>query len=142
MYVLPEWWPLLLTGLSALITFLAIQKGRHHFYSDTPWLAPLGIFVWGDALILGPFWLVSSLLFFEFSLLMIWRYFLIFVCFRSAYEVIYWINHQVVKKEYCPPLFRRVSWLGSQEAAILYQLMNMCQVVIAVSLLLMSFSST
>ncbi len=135
-----HWWPLLLTLFSLVVTAFAIRKSPKQFYSDTPWLSPLGIFVWGDGLILGPFWTLSSILFLWFPRVMMWRYFLIFLSIRSAYEVIFWINHQVVRKEYSPPLFRRITWLSAQEAAILYQLMNTCQVILALCLLLFSFT--
>jgi hypothetical protein len=95
-------------------------------------LLPLGIFVWGDALILGPFWMLSAVIFYWLTPVMIVRYFLTFFLFRSTYEVVYWINHQVAQKNYDPPLFRRLTWINANEAAILYQLLNMCQVILCV----------
>jgi hypothetical protein len=119
---------------------LGREKSRHkQFYSDTPWLFPLGIFVWGDALILGPFWMIASLLFSFVSFMDMWRCIFIFFALRSAYEVIYWINHQVAQRQYHPPLFRRISWLSPNDAAILYQLLNMCQCVFYISLFMLSF---
>lgn len=124
-----------------VVGLVAKQKSQAgQFYSDTPWLWPLGVFVWGDGLILGPFWILSSLLFWWWPLVLIYRYFLLFVAIRSAYETIYWINHQVAKRDYEPPLFRRVTWIGSHEAAILYQLLNTVQVIVALGLLLASFN--
>src|SRR5690554_5830021 len=137
---LTPWWQLVLVGLSLGVSLMAIHRSRsQQFYDDTPGLWPLGVFVWGDGLILGPFWCLSALLFLWLSSLNVVRYWLLFIVIRSAFEVIYWINHQVVTKEYEPPLFRRVSWLGCQESAILYQLLNTCQVILALMGLLFTF---
>lgn len=126
--------------IAAVVFFLSLEKSKKNgFYADTPWLIPLGIFVWGDGLILGPLWMVSALVFYWLSPLNILRYFLLFFAIRSSYEVIYWINHQVAKKDYRPPLFRHISWLGANEAAILYQLLNMSWVVLNLAGLLATF---
>jgi hypothetical protein len=129
---------LVLLGL--VITFLAVQKSKtDQFYSDTFWLIPLGVFVWGDGLILGPFWLISGLLFLKMSTLWILRYLLVFVAIRSSYEVVYWLNQQAANSKYQPPLFRNVSWLSAQQTAILYQLINTLALFGAVMGLLVSF---
>lgn len=120
----------------ALIFFEGLRRSRSdQFYTDTPLLLPLGIFVWGDALVLGPFWLISSVIwqFLDFDTIL--KYYLAFLAVRSAYETIYWIQHQFAKKDYQPPLVRRISWLGAEEAGIVYQLLNMCVVVISVVML-------
>jgi hypothetical protein len=130
----------ILASFSLGVGLVAWNKCRAGcFYQDTHWLVWLGIFVWGDALILAPFWVVSSFFFIFMPPLFILRYLLVFWAIRSAYEVVYWINHQVAQKNYCPPLFRKVSWIGANEAAILYQLLQTCQVVIALSALMMTF---
>jgi len=55
----------------------------------------IGAFVWGDALIFGPFWILSSII---AMLAQRWFVFeLIFLCFwlvRSFGETIYWFNQQ------------------------------------------------
>jgi hypothetical protein len=137
---LVSWWPLLLAVVASGVFWAAVKKCQHHqFYSDTPYLFWLGIFVWGDALVLAPFWLVSALLFLIIPNEIILRFILIFFIIRATYEVIYWINHQVAQKEYVPPLFRRFKWIKAQDAAILYQLLNMCQVILGITLLLLTF---
>jgi uncharacterized membrane protein len=116
---------LFLVILGIIITYFSVifsKKGQ--FYTDTHFLIPLGVFVWGDGLILGPFWIVSGVLFTQFSLLLMLRYVLLFWAIRTGYEVIYWITHQATKHEYQPPLFRNVSWLDTQQSAILYQVLN------------------
>ncbi len=129
---------LLFSG-SLIIFFLAKAKARDgEFYTDVPRpLLTLGIFIWGDALVIAPFWLLSSVFLFVFQadVLNILRYTLLFWMIRSFYEVVYWINHQVAKKEYKPPLFRQISWLGSDEQGILYQLMNTCQLILFAAIL-------
>lgn len=64
-------------------------------YNPTPFLSPFGIFVWGDGLIFGPFWLAASVitlalndwLLFLFTLSVFWLV-------RSFGETIYWLNEQ------------------------------------------------
>lgn len=58
-------------------------------------LNTIGGFVWGDALIFGPFWALASII----TILMQdwWLFELIFLCFwlvRSVGETIYWLNQQ------------------------------------------------
>lgn len=119
-----------------LFVFLsALKKSKKEFYSDTFIFLPLGIYVLGDALILAPFWFFSSLFFFFISPLNIFRYILIFYTIRSFYEVFYWLNHQAVKSNYNPPLFRKINWIKPNESAILYQLIHTCIVVIGIFLL-------
>ncbi len=141
---LPSWFTIASiaawTIFHLLILKIALNKvNKSGFYSDTPYLQWLGVFVWGDALILSPFWILSSILFFFMPIQMILRYILVFFLLRSLFEVVYWLNHQAVKSEYRPPLFRRWQQIGTNEAAILYQLINMCQAVVLGSLLLWSF---
>lgn len=119
----------ILAGLLVLVGVLTSYQSVHtskkgDFYQDTPWLLPLGIFVWGDGLILGPFWLVSGLLFFWLPGLFIARYLLLFTAIRTGYEVVYWLTHQAAGKQYEPPLFRSVKWIDAQQSAILYQLLT------------------
>ncbi len=122
-----------------LIVFLkSIRKSKDEFYSDVFVFLPFGIYVLGDALILAPFWIFSGLLFFFLSIQNIFRYMIIFYTVRSFYEVIYWLNHQAVKSNYNPPLFRKINWIRPNESAILYQLIHTCIVVLGIFLLLNS----
>lgn len=131
---------LFLAAISAVIFWQAIIKAKTgNFFEDTLFLFPLGIYVWGDALILAPFWLISSTFFWFVPLVFILRFFLLFLVIRAAYETVYWINHQFAHKQYQAPLFRKVSWLGDHESAILYQVLNMCVIVGGLGLLGLSF---
>ncbi len=136
-------------SLTILIIFLLIfalisarsykLSKNNQFYSDvSPPLLLSGIYVWGDGLIFGPFWLVSALLwyFFSYSPLQIFRYWLLFLIIRSVYEAIYWIGHQLSKKTYVPPLFRRISWLTAEQHGILYQLLHLSFIILAITIYL------
>jgi hypothetical protein len=112
---------------------------RGKFYADTLWLSPFGVYVWGDGLVLGPFWFISGLLFYLLTPLNIIRYYLLFIVLRAAYETVYWLVHQSSQRTFIPPLLRRVGWLGGTEAAIVYQLLNMMWVMWFSFLLVLTF---
>lgn len=132
---------LILAAIAALLFFYCLGKvGRGEFYSDSFCLSVFGVYVYGDGLVLFPFWFLSGILFMFLPGLWIIRYLIIFFLTRSFFEVIYWLNHQAVEKEYKAPLFRKIKSLDSQTAAILYQLIHSCVVVVSFFLLLFSFS--
>lgn len=130
--------------LAVLSVCIAVTSWQHSkagkFYSDTFLLVPLGIFVWGDGLILAPFWFVISIGLRLLSPVFGLRFFLLFWIFRAGYEVIYWIGHQWAKSEYVAPLFRKVKWIKPNDSAILYQVMNMCIAVAAAFGLLLTYT--
>jgi hypothetical protein len=56
---------------------------------------PLGIFVFADALIIGPFWIAVSLFFLLYpSFILLGLVFSVFWAVRSFGETIYWLNQQ------------------------------------------------
>lgn len=125
---------LIISGL--YITHTAWKKSKSDgFYTLTPQFAILGIYVWGDGLVLGPFWSLSGLIFLFLSPLNILRYVLLFYALRSAYEVIYWLNHQAVKDAYRPPLLPALNHLSPKEVSILYQLTHFTITFLTLSLL-------
>jgi hypothetical protein len=67
------------------------------------------------------------------------RYYLLFFMIRSFFEVVYWINHQVAQRDYIPPLPKWLSHLGPNEAAIVYQLVNMIWVIVSLSVFIFTF---
>ncbi len=73
-------------------------------YGITWGLFPLGIFVWGDAVIFGPFWAGASIV---SLLLKDWLLFLlvfsVFWVVRSLGETIYWFNQQFSGTHRYPP---------------------------------------
>lgn len=127
--------------ISLVVTLEALKNCRREkFYQDTFLLFPLGIYVWGDALVLGPFWLAVAVSGFFVPLIWLGRLTLLFFALRSLYEVIYWINHQVSARSYRPPLGRHLKWLGANEAAIVYQVAHTCLAAVWLLLLLASWS--
>jgi hypothetical protein len=125
---------------AVLLTVLAYKKSKKgQFYTDTPYLFPFGIYIWGDGLVLGPFWLVCSLLFLLLSPINAVRFVLLFLIIRASYETIYWLVHQSSNRTFTPLIFRTVKWLGPAESAILFQLINTTWVILFSFLLLMSF---
>ncbi len=91
----------IIISLFGIISLLATIKGtrellinKNHF-KEPRFLFWLGIFVWGDAIILGTFWFLVSLI---CLLLSNWILFLLIVSVfwvvRSLGEIIYWLNQQ------------------------------------------------
>lgn len=122
----------ILTISNLLIFYLALKKSKKQFFSDTFCLAPLTIYVWGDALVLTWFWIIAGV-----SLLWVsWHQWLklliIFFTMRSFFEIIYWLNAQAVGKQYKAPLFKKIKWLNAEQSAILYQLIHFVVVVMGV----------
>jgi hypothetical protein len=99
----------------------------------------MGIFVWGDGIILGAWWAVVGLIFTQLSPLQTLRWYLLFVAVRSGFEAIYWINHQVANREYRPPFLRHIQWLSPADQAVLYQLINTCWMITALGLIFLTF---
>jgi hypothetical protein len=130
----------LLGSLSLIVFWLALKKSqKDQFLSDTFPLIWMGIFVWGDALVLAPFWFLSSIAFIWLPWISILRWWLVFGIVREVFEVVYWLNHQASKSTYRPPLVRNFKWLSAEQGAILFQLFAMCQVVVYLLALLASF---
>lgn len=126
---------------SLTITWTSFRQTKNNcFYSLTPWLFPFGIYVWGDGLVLGPFWILASLLFLTLSITQLIHFLLIFYLIRSIYEIIYWLNHQAAKSNYKPPMPKFLSFLDSGQSAILYQLVHTCIVIFTSFILISTFS--
>lgn len=94
------------TGLSLIIFFKSIYESvkKKNSYGRTPWLFFLGIFVWGDGVILGLFWIIVSAI----SLVINnWILFLlstvVFWLIRSSGETVYWIVQQFSPINRNPP---------------------------------------
>lgn len=94
-------------GISGLITFLfeiLRLKNKKSVYTLTDYLFFLGAFVWGDIIILGPFWIIVSLVSIYLNS---WNLFLtlvsLFWSIRSFGEIVYWLNEQFGGKNRNPP---------------------------------------
>lgn len=115
------------------------QSKSGNFFTNTQFLWPLGIYVWGDGLILFPAWMGLLLVWINTTTLFTFRVLALFYLVRSAYEVIYWLQHQAVKSSYKPPLPPFFAWLNAEQAAILYQLAHTLTVVIMAAAFISTF---
>jgi hypothetical protein len=126
--------------LYGLQNLLAFRKGfyeikdKNNAYGLAKHFGLLGIFVWGDALIIGPFWLIicSVILF-----LQDWYLFLvvfsIFWAVRSLGEIIYWLNEQFAGKNRNPPQTLKFYYFIKSDAIwFIYQLFWQCILVISI----------
>lgn len=126
--------------LGLIITIQAYKKGKENqFYTDTKILNFFSIYVWGDALVIGPFISLSAVFFVFLTPIWMLRYILLFYALRSLIEIIYWITHQVARRDYMPALLRRVSWLKPNDVAILYQVAHTCFATILLFSFLLTF---
>ncbi len=122
--------------ISLLVAFkgiLELSTKKNHF-KKTRFLFWLGIFVWGDAVILGIFWFLVSLI---CILLSDWIIFFlvvsIFWVIRSFGEIIYWINQQFSPVNRNPPknLFGYILF-NNESIWYAYQVFWQCIMVIAI----------
>jgi hypothetical protein len=78
-------------------------KNKKNPFGLTHFLTVEGIFVWADAVIFAPFWIIASIL----GLIFGWTLFLLIVSLfwlvRSFGETIYWFNQQFSTLERNPP---------------------------------------
>ncbi len=89
----------LVYGVVSFVVFLRSLyesiKNNKNSYGNTYFLYPLGIFVWGDGIIIGAFWVISSiisLLLNDFLFLLI--IIAVFWVIRSYGEMTYWFHQQ------------------------------------------------
>jgi hypothetical protein len=110
----------------------AVRKNPFH---ETPYLLPMGIFVWGDAGVIGLFWFVSSVL--SWILTDWWLFLLLASLFwivRSLGEVIYWLNQQFSTLNRNPPeRMRGYRWIGNDSIWFVYQIAWQCVMVFALA---------
>lgn len=90
---------------NVLIVVLAVSNVRNgNVFKETPFLSWLGIFVWGDALVISPFWIISSLIsYFTESMSLFLFINSLFWVIRSLGEIWYWLNQQFSSKLRNPP---------------------------------------
>ena len=136
-----EIWQKVLLILYSLFAWIIAIKGfyeasqRGNAFRVTHYLAWLGIFVWGDAIVVGIFWTFAVVV----SLLLDNIYFFLFIyslfwSVRGIGEMVYWLNQQFSPLRRNPPekltgyhLFRNESlWF-------MYQLYWQCIVVAAIA---------
>lgn len=122
------------------ISLLAFIRGFYEvFKKNNPFGQPfilfwLGIFAWGDAVILGFFWCLVSLICF---LLKDWILFLLIVSVfwvvRSLGEILYWINQQFSPIIRNPPKnLLGYYWFKNDSIWFVYQVIWQCLLVISI----------
>ncbi len=94
----------------------------------------LGIFVWGDAVVVGLFWLIICL---TILLVQDWYLFLlilsIFWVVRSAGEVIYWLLEQFTMQHRNPPhTLKFYKFFNNDSIYFVYQLFWQCVLTISI----------
>jgi len=132
-------WQQIVVTLYAIVSLISFTQAffeikiKKNPFGITKHLTLLGIFVWGDAIVLGPFWFgVSTLILF----LQDWNLFLLIVSLfwvvRSLGEVIYWIAEQFADKHRNPPATLLFYPLLKTDAIwFMYQLFWQCVLVIS-----------
>lgn len=129
----------LMLGITSFIFFIKSirqTKNKKNVYGLTPHLFFLGAFVWGDMIILGPFWIIVTLI---SVFLNNWYLFLFFVSvfwiIRSFGEIVYWLNEQFAGKNRNPPHTLNFSkFINSEAIWFIYQLFWECVFVFSLVL--------
>ena len=122
--------------LYLLATILGIIHTVNSDFSAISWaFVPMGIFIWGDALILGPF-IISGIIWLWFKDKSTWTglFFSTYLTVRSFIEIIYSLNAQFTDS--VRPW--EMSWMslgivksfGRAEIFVLYQLLFTCVFII------------
>lgn len=109
-----------------LLFFWSLKKSSSQFFTDTPWLLPLGVYVWGDGLVLFPLWIVilAVAAWVHPSAIELFQVYLGGIWLRSFFEVQFWLFKQMHDAEYIPPLVRRFKWMTAEQGGIIYQLVH------------------
>lgn len=127
-------WLLCITGAVGLVAaIIGIYRSslQNKVFAETPWLLWLGIFVWGDAIIIGGFWFLVAVI---TGWLQDWLLFLlcvsIFWLVRSFGETIYWLLEQFSSLTRNPPKnLWGYQWIKSEALWFLYQVFWQCVTV-------------
>jgi hypothetical protein len=125
--------------LYVLLNFYVFSKSFHEIKNkNVLGLAKpyglIGIFVWGDAIIISPFWIIAVSI---VQLTQDWSLFLfilsVFWIVRSTGEVIYWLNEQFASKNRNPPpKLVLYSFFGNDSVWFIYQLFWQCILVLSI----------
>jgi len=139
--MLEPWYTILMNSLQTKVVFiygiialLVFVKGLYKStkeknpYRETRYLSWMGIFVWGDAVVFGLFWFLSSLISY---LLKDWLLFLliisVFWIVRSLGETIYCFNQQFSNINRNPPeRLRGYQFFKNDSIWFVYQISWQC----------------
>ncbi|MFA5136182.1 MAG: hypothetical protein WC489_02215 [Patescibacteria group bacterium] len=109
------------------------SRYRKNVYGTTPFLYLLGIFVWGDGIIIGLFWCLASLVVFFANDLYLYAVFVsYFWVVRSFGEIIYWLNQQFSSKDRNPAKKTLIHTIFPYDSYLFaYQVFWQCVLVLA-----------
>ena len=124
----------------AFFAFLICIKGwyevvsRKNSFGNTYGLFWMGIFVWGDTVVIAPFWVGLCLvcLFLQDSSLF-WLAFSLFWVVRSVGETMYWMHEQFTSKHHNPPsTLVGYRFIKDESLWFIYQIFWQCMTVVSV----------
>lgn len=123
-----------------MISFLVFIKGffesakKKNSFRETPFLFWAGIFVWGDAVIFGLFWFLSSLVcYFSKDWILFLLVISVFWVVRSLGETIYWFNQQFSTLNRNPPeKLRGYQFFKNDSIWFIYQIFWQCITVVSI----------
>lgn len=123
----------------AIINLLVSYKGfnesykKRNAYGEVFILGPLGIFVWGDAVVFGIFWAgsaIASLILGDWILFLL--IFSLFWVVRSFGETIYWFNQQFSTITRVEPKGRPLyKYFHNDSVWFVYQISQQCITVVS-----------
>lgn len=107
---------------------------KRNVFGLTPYLNWMGIFVWGDAVVIGTFGTIAAV-----GLLILgdwWLFILLLGVFwvvRSGGEIIYWLNQQFSTVERNPPInLSGYKWFPNDSLWFIYQLLWQGMLIVAI----------
>ncbi|RJR30860.1 hypothetical protein C4569_03685 [Candidatus Parcubacteria bacterium] len=135
---------ILAAAINLWVFLVALNKIKrdHKFYDNVNLFLVyvFGIFVWGDALILSPFFIAASIILYIINnAYLTLGVFSAYHFLRQGFEVVYWFLQQFsMKQEFRPP-DRFFKFLKTDELHIIYQLLNFYKTVIWLVVMIISF---
>lgn len=121
-------------GLAAFLKGIYECKTKKNPYGETPILFPWGIFVWGDAVVIGLFWFIASMVSYLLNDAILFSLILaVFWGVRSLGETTYWFNQQFSTVDRNPPKKLRGHRLFENDSIwFVYQITHQCITVISI----------
>jgi len=128
---------IIILALLLIILFITalVNIKKKLIFQETKILSILGIFVWGDALVLLPFWFTILIFWIIFrNVYFIYLLISLFWVIRSFGEIIYWLNQQFSNLKRNPPEKLLLHNLIQNDAIwFIYQVFWQCIFVFAVA---------
>lgn len=125
-----------ITSFAFFIKSFRETKNKKNVYGLTPHLFFFGAFVWGDMIVLGPFWIIVSLIsIFLNNWYLLLLFISVFWIIRSFGEIIYWLNEQFAGKNRNPPFTLNFhKFINSEAIWFIYQVFWQCVFVFSLVL--------